>query len=396
MATIYTVCAIPPKMNDPTNCVPESNEPHITCISLFTAGMVQRQTYDLSQIKECRITVEKSNVSWVNVTVPNMKSDADSVAVGFGFSRDLVDKLLEAKESEYDDRDSEMGMRIPAVIVKGWDVQIYPLLVLVRKNLILTLHTCDIKRLVRFSRYADGVMRKFKENQTISDRLTVMLIRILDENNEKNFDGLRAIEEEGERFSQYLVDTKGRAEELGMKMHRIKQALVDYLGALWASLDVLHSVRYGDADTITDNPKILDKMSLLVEDVNRNLALGEHVSEVLASGLGVLQTVYNNQLQIYNNQLQLLNNKLALLAGWLAVVATAVAVPNTLATVFGIAPIAELLPWQVSLFVIVMSTVIATYFTYMYVKAKGLIPKSADKDALEPGEGSDHTGSHRK
>ena len=388
MATIYTVSAFPPKMKDSTNGVPETNEPHISCVSLFTAGMVQRQTYDISQIKECRVTVEKSNVSWVNVTVPNMKNDASSIAVGFGFSRDLVDKLLEAKESEYEDRDSEMGMQIPAVRVTGWEVKITPLFVLVRRNLILTIHTCDLKRLVRFSRYADGVMRKFKESQTIPDRITIMLIRILDENNEKNFDGLRAIEEEGERFSQYLVDTKGRAEELGMKMHRIKQALVDYLGALWASLDVLHSLRYGDADTITDNPRILDKLSLLVEDVNRNLALGEHVSEVLASGLGVLQTIYNNQLQIYNNQLQLLNNKLALLAGWLAVVATAVAVPNTLATVFGIAAVAELLPWQVIIFVIVASTVISTYFTYMYVRSKGFLPKGPDKDALDLEEGS--------
>jgi len=354
----------------------------ITCVALFPGGIVQRQTYDAEQLKYCRIVVEKANVAWVNVKVPDMKAEAANSAVGFGFSRDFVDKLLEADKSEYDDRDSEMGMQIPTVRVSGWTVKISPLLVLVRRNLILTIHPSDLKRLVRFSRYAEGTMRKFKESQTVPDRLTLMLIRILDENNEKNFDGLRAIEEEGERFSQYLVDTQGRAEELGEKMHRIKQALVDYLGALWASLDVLHSLRYGDADTITDNPKILDKMSLLVEDVNRNLALGEHVSEVLASGLGVLQTIYNNQLQIYNNQLQLLNNKLALLAGWLAIAATAVAVPNTLATLFGIGKVADLLPVEVIVFVIVASTVIATYFTYTYVKSKGLMPASPDKDAL--------------
>ena len=355
-------------------------EKHITSIALFPDGLVLRQTYDVAQIRDCRTVVEKSNVTWVNVKLADFKKESSEVAVGFGFSRDLVEKLLEAKESEYEDRDTEMGMQIPAVKVIGWTVNIHPLMVLVRKNLILTMHTCDLNRLVRFSRYAEGVMRKFKESQTIADRLTIMLIRIMDENNEKNFDGLRAIEEEGERFSQYLVDTHGRADELGEKMHSIKQALVDYLGALWASLDVLHSLRYGDADTITDNQKILDKMSLLVEDVNRNLALGEHVSEVLASGLGVLQTIYNNQLQIYNNQLALLNNKLALLAGWLAVVATAVAVPNTLATIFGVAPIAQLLPWQVMVFLICASTVISTYFTFKYVQSKGLLPKSADTE----------------
>jgi len=367
--------------------LPVNGENSITCISSFPRGVVDKLFFPQEKLRECRDIVEKSNTSWVNVTLSNVKAEAPEVAVGFGFSRDLVLKLLEAKESEYYDQDTELAMLLPAVVVRGWEVNIFPLLILVRRNLILTVHPREIRRFVRFSRYADGIMRKFKDNQTVIDRLTLLLIRLLDENNEANFDGLRAIEEEGERFSQYLVDTRGRADELGEKMHRIKQALVDYFGALWASLEVLHSLRYGDSDTISDNLKILDKMSILVEDVNRNLALGEHVSEVLASGLGVLQTIYNNQLQIYNNQLQLLNNKLALLAGWLAVVATAVAVPNTLATVFGIAPIADLLPWEVTIFIITASTAISTYFTYTYVRSKGLLPRTADKDSLGPNEG---------
>jgi len=368
------------------NEAPANGGKSIACISAFPRGIVERQSFDVSQLKDCRTVVEKSNVAWVNVTLPDVKAMAPEVAVGFGFSRSLVDKVLEANKSEYYDFDTELGMLLPAIRVIGFEIKIFPLVILVRKNLILTIHPHEIKRFVRFSRYADGLMRKFKENQTIIDRMTILLIRILDENNEANFDGLRIIEEEGERFSQYLVDTRGKAEELGEKIHNIKQTLVDYLGGLWASLEVLHSLRYGDADAISDNPKILDKINILVEDVNRNLALGEHVSEVLASGLGVLQTIYNNQLQMYNNQLQLLNNKLALLAGWLAIAATAVAVPNTLATIFGITKVNNLLPVEVMLFVIAASTIIATYFTYTYVKSKGLMPKSADKDALNEEE----------
>jgi len=369
-----------------SNETPANGDKNIACISVSPSGVVEKQSYDITQLKECRIVIEKSNVTWVNVTLPDVKTGAPEVAVGFGFSRNLVDKVLEANKSEYYDFDSELGMLMPAILVSGFEIKISPLLILVRRNLILTIHPCEVKRFVRFSRYADGIMKKFKESQSVTDRLTILLIRILDENNEMNFDGLRVIEEEGERFSQYLVDTKGKAEELGEKIHGIKQTLVDYLGGLWASLEVLHSLRYGDAETISDNQKILDKLNILVEDVNRNLALGEHVSEVLASGLGVLQTIYNNQLQMYNNQLQLLNNKLALLAGWLAIAATAVAVPNTLATFFGIGKIADLLPVEVIIFVTVASTVIATYFTYTYVKSKGLMPTSPDKDALNDEE----------
>jgi magnesium transporter len=367
-------------MNSNGQC--SNGDEGMACVSLFPGGAVARQVYELGQLKDCRVVVEKSNVAWVNVTLPDIRAGAPDVAVGFGFSRDLIDKLFEAEKSEYEDRDTELGMLIPAVRVSGWEIHISPLLILVRRNLILTLHPCEIKRFVRFSRYAEGVMKKFKDSQTVTDRITLLLIRLIDENNEKNFDGLHTIEEEGERFSQYLVDTEGKADELGPKIHNIKQSLVEYSGALWASLEVLHSLRYGDADTITDNPKVLDKMSILVEDVTRNIQLSEHVSEVLASGLGVLQTIYNNQLQIYNNQLQLLNNKLALLAGWLAIAATAVAVPNTLATIFGIGKVADLLPVEVIIFVTVASTVIATYFTYAYVKSKSLMPTSPDKDAL--------------
>jgi magnesium transporter len=364
------------------NETPANGDSNIACISVFPGGVVERHAYNTTQLKDCRVVVEKSNVTWVNIILSDVKAEAPEVAVGFGFSRNLVDKVLEANKSEYYDNDSELGMLLPAILVNGFEIKIHPLLILVRKNLILTIHPREIIRFIRFSRYADGIMRKFKENQPITDRLTILLIRILDENNETNFDGLRAIEEEGERFSQYLVDTKGKAEELGEQIHTIKQTLVDYLGGLWASLEVLHSLRYGDAEVISDNLKILDKINILVEDVNRNLALGEHVSEVLASGLGVLQTIYNNQLQMYNNQLQLLNNKLALLAGWLAIAATAVAVPNTLATIFGIGKVADILPVEVILFVIAASTAIATYFTYTYVKSKGLMPTSPDKDAL--------------
>jgi magnesium transporter len=347
---------------------------------------VERQAYALEHIRDCWVAVEKSSLAWVNVTLPDVRASASDIAVAFGFPRDLAEKVLDADRSEYLDNDTELAMLLPAIVVSGWEVQIHPMLILVRKNLILTIHPREIKRFIRFSRYADGIMRKFKDNQAIVDRLTLLLIRLLGENNEANFDGLRIIEEGGEEFSQYLVDTKGKADELGDKIHGIKQALVTYQGALWASLDVLHSLRFGDADTISDNPKILDRVSLLVEDVNRNLALGEHVSEVLASGLGVLQTIYNNQLQMYNNQLQLLNNKLALLAGWLAIAATAVAVPNTLATIFGVGKVADLLPVEVILFVIIASTVIATYFTYAYVRSKGLMPKTADKESLTPEE----------
>ncbi len=74
--------------------------------------------------------------------------------------------------------------------------------------------------------------------------------------------------------------------------------------------------------------KLLDRMGFLAEDVSHQIGLAEHMSDVLASGLEVLQSIYNNQLQA-------MNNRMAYLMTYLTVLGTAVLVPNTLATIFG-------------------------------------------------------------
>jgi magnesium transporter len=105
-----------------------------------------------------------------------------------------------------------------------------------------------------------------------------------------------------------------------------------------------------------------------VEDVNRQISLAEHMSEVLASGLEVMQALYNNQLQI-------LNNRMALTMTWLTILGTAVLVPNTLATIFGFVfnvGTNELI-WTLS--VMTMATVGSTYLAYWWVMRWIHLPK---------------------
>src|SRR3989338_9746880 len=106
----------------------------------------------------------------------------------------------------------------------------------------------------------------------------------------------------------------------------MKHALIVYLGSLWSTLDVLNSLRYGDPLLLTDEDRLLDQLDALSSEVNTHIVLAEHLSEVLASGLEVLQSIYNNQLQV-------LNNKLAMVVTYLTIIGTAVLVPNTIATV---------------------------------------------------------------
>lgn len=316
-------------------------------------------------------TLQTSSLAWINFAVDSVEIEGTEIAVKLGFGSSLVTTLLKGYHSAFEDRETEIGIMVPAVKISELDVKSYPLIILVRRDLIVTIHSREIERLVLFSRYADAFLRKLPESMILQDRLTMMLVRILDENNSHNFEHLREIEEQADRMSELLLNPKSPRMEVGRKIYELKHALITYLNALWRTMDVLHSLRYGEAELVSDNPKVLAQVGLLVEDVNRQISLSEHMSEVLASGLEVLQALYNNQLQI-------LNNRMALTMTWLTVLGTAVLVPNTLATVFGsvVGLDRNMMGWYVA--VLVLSTVNATYLAYWWVRRWAKLPITAD------------------
>ena len=256
---------------------------------------------------------------------------------------------------------------LPAATVKKFDVTIDPILILIRKDLIVTIHDERVKRLIKFSRYADSFIRKIKPGILLQDKISIILTRIIDENSDSNFEHLRYLEEQGDALSKSLIDTMTPRNLIAPEIYGMKHALISYLDALWATLDVVNSLRHGDAELLTDDKKLLARIGILSDDINRHISLSEHMSEVLASGLEVLQS-------IYNNQLQMLNNRLAFVMTWLTILGTAVLVPNTLATIFS-NPAFNMGPadrtWYSIL--LILSTVFATWTSYWYIKRKGLL-----------------------
>jgi magnesium transporter len=344
------------------------------------AEKIQKSAFYVSLSKDGVTTkVESDNVSeivgllkedaleWMDFTVENINEDSFFIATSLKFSLQLVASVLSERYSSYEDLDSELGLMLPAVRVERFDVKVYQLLILFRKNLIITIHPKEVVRLAKIYRYADIFMKKIRQDLPWMDKLTILLTRIIDENNQKNFNGLRMIEEEGDELGKFMVMPKAPRTEIGNDIYKMKHALITYLNTLWASWDVINSLRYGDAETITDNQKLLQRIGILWDDINRQIALSEHMSEVLASGLEVLQT-------IYNNQLQMLNNRLAFIATWLAVLATAGLVPNTLATIFGIGKINDLIDWPWIVTILILSTIICTYMMYLLFKKKEWLP----------------------
>jgi|GEM_PF-212097 len=316
--------------------------------------------------------LKTTSLAWVNSRVGDLERDAPAVAASLGFSTALVGSLLQNRYSGYEDRENELGMMLPAIRVEKLNVNGYKYLVLLRDGLIFTIHGEKVVRLVRFARYADVIMRKIPVNIPMRDKLSLMLERILDENNERNFEGIRTIEEDSDEVGKMLSDPSTPMVKLSPIIYEMKHALITYLNLLWETQNVIHQLRYGDAELISDDPDILEKLEVLSEDVTRHIQLGENLSEVLASGLEVLQGIYNNQLQV-------INNRMALVLTWMTILGTAFLVPNTIATALANTAY-NLQPsdagWYSAL--LLASTVLATAGSWYILRRKGLLPKKVD------------------
>ena len=355
-----------PKATEPCDVGP----PRAICVALPHVGKPTRIIG--SSPTEFISTLHGATLAWINFAVSDVARDGPEIASRLGFSTSLIPTVLKGYLADFVDNETELGIMVPAVRVFKLDIKSYPLIILVRKDLIVTIHSREIERLVQFARYADVYLRKLPESMTLDDKLTNMLCRILDENNSRNFEYLREIEEQGDGMAEMLLNPSTERMEIGKQIYNLKHTLISYLNNLWRTLDVLHNLRYGDAAIISDNPKVLSQIQLLVEDVNRQISLSEHMSEVLASGLEVLQALYNNQLQI-------LNNRMALTMTWLTILGTAVLVPNTLATIFGfVFNFSDMrwVYWTVS--VLAFATIGSTWLAYWWVKRKVQLPRKPD------------------
>ena len=228
------------------------------------------------------------------------------------------------------------------------------------------------KRFIRLRRYSDAILKKIPLDGVPEDKLALLMNRIIDANNDSNFRHLRVIEERGDDLNEALMNSRTDRSLLGPKIYEMKHALITYMNALWDSVDVLQALRYGDAELMTDNEKILDMLSMMTDEVKSQIGLAEHMSDVLASGLEVMQSIYNNQLQV-------LNNRLSLVITYLTIVGTAVLVPNTLATilsnsVFEIGP--KDIWWYILLMVV--ATALATFFMWWWLKNRGWLPRKPE------------------
>jgi magnesium transporter len=331
--------------------------------------------------------INQSMVTWVDYITDNPMKDLPAVAAQMGFSESFISNLSCCEQLNYEDFDNEMWMSFPSVQIRGTEVKAHPLLILIKKNMVFTLHMRLVdKRFIRLRRYSEAILKKVPLDANPEDKLTILLSRIIDANNDSNFRHLRVIEEFGDELNRDLMDQETDKAQLGPKIYVMKHALIIYMNALWESVDVLQAIRYGDAQLLTDDQKIVNLFSAMVEQVKSQIGLSEHMSEVLASGIEATQAIYNNQLTtannrltISNNQLTVLNNRFAKLAAYLTIVGTALLIPNTIATILGNS-VWVYGPDNLFLYLALMigATLAGSIFMWYWISKKGLLPQDKE------------------
>jgi magnesium transporter len=175
------------------------------------------------------------SIAWIDYIIEDFEKEATESAAKVGFSDQLIERLLLDIRGNYEDFDTEMGLLLPAIHVEGLDINMEPLLILLRGNLLLTIHTQKRSRFYQMRRYAEAYLKKLPKKMKTTDLLTLLLIRIIDENNSWNFKQLQEMDERSDDLTMDLKDNNVVQPHVGDQVYQMKHALLKYLSALWGT-----------------------------------------------------------------------------------------------------------------------------------------------------------------
>ena len=305
------------------------------------------------QLEEAARTISLGHLTWIECVVDSILEETPKILENLGINMD-ASVLLSGYVSHYEDREDTLGLMLPFVVTGANKTQTSPLLIFIKKDLVVTIHDDYGGKITRLYNYSNTLLRKLpKEPESWADRQTVLVARIIDELSETNFSILRLIIERAEQLELDLAGARQIQKDLSLELSDMKTSLLTFLNAVWATYDTVQNLKYGDAEMISDDEIILGKFEVLLGRLDRQIQMSENVMQVVATGINVIQAE--------------VSNKLATLIVWLTVAGTAVLVPNTLATIFSLFPNnEENFYWMLP--TLAVSTAISAFVTYRYTK----------------------------
>jgi magnesium transporter len=310
----------------------------------------KKPTVNLEELPEIILA---KHLTWIECVVDSITDDAPKILEKCNISMD-ASLLLSGYVSSYEDRGDTLGLMIPFVVPGNNKTLTAPILIFIKKDLIVTIHDDYGGKITRLYNYAPTLLRKLpKEAESWADRQTILLARIIDEISEANYSILRLIVERAEQFEIDLAGSRQVTRDISLELSNMKTSLLTFLNAIWASYDTVHNLKYGDAELVSDDEVILGKFEVILGRLDRQIQMSENVMQMVATGANVVQTE--------------VTNKVTILIIWWTVAGTAELVPNTIATVFGLYPNHEAVFWPI-VGTVIFSAALATTVAYVYVR----------------------------
>lgn len=288
----------------------------------------------------------------------DIRKNAAEVAQAFGFTAAMIEKLLHGRYSAFADDDTEFGMMVPAVVMDGSNVVTHVVFILIKEGLILTIHDRHVTRFARFIRYAEVFIKKTHHDWSKTDQLTMILLRLIDENNRRNFNTIKSMTGEVDNLQRAFANENLGIAKVAIKIQRVRHTLVKLLSVLWENYDIMRVLQQGDIMLLSSRPELLDKFNRIMTENSTYIQLGENLANIIGSGAEAMQDYY--QIRLVR-----LNNVLSFASTWLGILGTIFLVPNTLATImsassFNLGPAAALW-YTILLFVVTALSSVATY-----------------------------------
>jgi len=321
----------------------------INCSGVTSNGSrIKLSAQNLDEALSC---IDKCKLTWLDFVVSDISLGAEEVVKRLKLNLE-PSVLFSGYVSHYEDKEDTLGLMMPVVKFEERRVTMIPLLIYVKQNLLITIHDEYADHLLKLSQYADSFLKRLPlMDEDWAERQTILLARTVDEVNEHNFKVLGAMVERSELMEMTLRASPLR--ELGTEIFEIRRSIITFLNIAWATHDLVHSLRYGDAEMVSDKEEILAKFNLILSDLERQISLAGNMLEALSASVNVIQAD--------------ITNKLTTLLLWLTIIGTAILIPNTLATIYGIPfLLGEHLGWIVV--TLLVATLASTIVVYLYVK----------------------------
>ena len=151
--------------------------------------------------------IDHATIAWIDYIIEDFEKEATESAAKVGFSDQLVKRLLIDVRGSYEDFDTEMGLLLPAIHADGFDVNVEPLLTSAKgqppPN---NTHTKEIPLLPDAPIRREPISKNSPKKMKPTDLLTLLLVRIIDENNSWNFKQLQEMDERSDDLTMDLKD----------------------------------------------------------------------------------------------------------------------------------------------------------------------------------------------